>query len=218
MAKRATNGSAKKSGKKSAGTGETVEREAPRKRAAAPAMTKPNGPSNDEIREWLTEATELETEMARVRQKMSTLKKNVEGGSGDWKALKAALASTKLSQAEAVAKLEANVRYHRAINVRVSFDPNGQGTLDDVLDDPKPSPVTNETGDDNLAAARAYGDGWNSGRMGATSEDNPFIAGTREYAEWRKGQSDGALDKELADSAKANAVQAGTATEDSATA
>ena len=161
---------------------------------AGPLASAPetNGPSDDDIKGWLAEATEIETAMARVRQKMSTLKKDVEGGAGDWKALKAALASTKLSKAEAIANLEAAVRYHKAISVRVSFDPDGQGTFADLVEET----VNGFSGavDEKLSAARAKSDGFNSSRLGGTREDNPFNPGSLEYAAWQEG-----LDQEVRD-------------------
>lgn len=181
--------------KKAATGGEKAPREAPRKQAAAASAPKPNGPSDSQIQEWLAEMTELDTAMSRVRAKSATLKKTVENRSGDWKALKAAFSSTKLSQAEAIAKLEQSVRYHQAINVRVSWDQAGQGGFADVLDG-SAAPEKNLTGTRDLSAARAEMDGYNSGKAGAVPHDNPFHAGTEEYVRWHDGRDSGQQDRE----------------------
>jgi len=158
-----------------------------------------NGPAPHQLQEWLTEMTELDTAAARIRQKQATLKKVVENSRGDWKAMKALFASTKLSEAEATANLEALVGYHRSLGIRVSFDPNGQGSLDDVLREeapPKTAPVSA-----GLAVARAHSDGFNSGRHGGQPSDNPFSArpGSEEYVAWHDGRDEGAASVAIQD-------------------
>lgn len=163
--------------------------------SSAASVRTNGGPSDSDIQEWLTEMTEIETAMARLRQKSSTLKKSVENAAGDWKGLKSAFASTKLSKAEATEKLEKVARYHRAIGIRIAWDSQGQSGLVDILADP-PQSAPSDT-EQKLAVARAHGGGYNDGRLGAPASSNPFNPGTEEYVAWLKGHDDGDLDRTL---------------------
>ena len=149
-----------------------------------PARKGHNGVTETELKALLLQMEENDTAMARIRQKGSEIKKRVEKAGGDWAAFKAVFKATKLSNNAAQEALETLVKYHAIINVRVSWESNGQGTLDDVLEPmlEKDPEVTR-----NFEEARAESDGYNSGRAKGTREDNPYPPGTKNHVAWDKG-------------------------------
>lgn len=208
-AKKAASAKTESGGKKKSANGHSVTN-APRE-ATSMASTKKNrltetpkpvkmtnGPTETEIKQWLIRATDLQKDekeaksaMGSVRQAQGILKKDIKKAGGDYDDFKFLFASTQMTQDDAEARLNRIVGYHQAINIRVSFDKSGQGTLDDVVTEaPK-----NTTGTRDLDEARAESDGFNSGRQGAAPDDNPFHAGSRQYVGWEKGRSDGAKDQ-----------------------
>lgn len=168
----------------------TKARGRPRKAAPEPS----NGPSADRVAEYLARYTTLKTEAQRVAQAISTELTNFEKEGGDKKALKALHDSLKLDPDEARRRLETLVRYHGGQDIRVSWQDDGQSTLDDVLADPAPTTA----GRHDLAKARAHADGYNSGKAGAIPSDNPFRhqPGSEEYVSWHDGRDEGQRDRE----------------------
>lgn len=141
------------------------------------------------LKDFLEQMQDIDTAMARVRQKGSDLKKRVEKDGGDWKSFKATYAATQLSENEARERLDNLVKYHALINIRVSWEENGQGTLDEVLEEAVEKSVTKarDGSERDFEEARAESDGYNSGRTKGTVDDNPFPPGSARHVAWIKG-------------------------------
>lgn len=171
-----------------------------------------NNPRLAKVRAFLAEMMDLETAGARLRSKSAALKGRVEGDGEDWKQLKALVRAQRLSNGEATKELETLVFYHLAINVdvRTSFDPQGQGELSDVMDTEQRRPPPENA--ERLADARAFNDGYNSGRHGSNTFSNPHELGSSVYARWEEGRREGEADRLLINPALASRVEGGSGT------
>lgn len=150
-----------------------------------------NGPSSDQLATFLGEYTELKTKAQRVAQQIGTCIKNFESIGGDGADLKDLHKLMKLDTREAQARIERRYRYAAQVGlVEVEWDAEGQSTFAKIFADVKPA-----VGDaaQQLAGARAYTDGYNSGNHGAAVGDSPHNGkpGSIEYVQWREGWTDG---------------------------
>lgn len=150
-----------------------------------------NGPSSDQLATFLGEYTTLKTEAQRVAQRIGTCIKGFESIGGDGADLKDLHKLMKLDTREAQARIERRYRYAAQVGlVEVEWDAEGQSTFAKIFADVKPA-----VGDaaQQLAGARAYTDGYNSGNHGAAVGDSPHNGkpGSIEYVQWREGWTDG---------------------------
>jgi hypothetical protein len=153
-----------------------------------------NGTTPELLKNTLTGLEECQIAQARVNAKRKRLKKDWKAAGGTVAALMATFRSTQKNSAdEAAVDLEEIVRLHAmlGIQVRVVWDQQGQGAFGDVVDAP-PQTQADVDASRRLAAARAYGDGHNSGMNGGTLANNPFThaPGSEQFVEWQRGCSD----------------------------
>ena len=87
----------------------------------------------------------------------------------------------------------------------VTVDESGQSGFADALE-PAPRPKPSMVAKQKLAEARAYGDGYNTGKAGGLLEANRHHAGTPEHERWVIGWRDAEAEK------KEGAEQSGTLT------
>ena len=156
-------------------------------KSGLPKGTGYNGPSAVVITETLTELTRIETEQARLGQQKSTLFKRFEKQGGDPDDLKYVHRLWKLDEAEARAKIERRYRYCAFVGI---VQPESHAALGAILEEAKP--VVGEA-QQQLVGARAYSDGFNSGRAGGAISDCPHQGrpGSIEFVQWRNGWEDG---------------------------
>ncbi len=171
-----------------------------------------NGPTPEERQQTLAELTRLKTEAQRIAGLISTLCNGFKAKGGDVKALKFLHGLTKLDPREAQAHLETMVRYATDIDIKISWQEDGQGALSDVLEGGGiPASPTDAKMD--LARARAHADGYNSGKAGAVPSDNPFShrPGSEEFVAWHDGRDEGQSDRERGNPARAARVTSAAA-------
>ena len=161
-------------------------------------MSETNGPGRatpEQIAKALAEYTTLKTESRRTAGKISTVLKMFEKDGGSSRALKALHDSLNLDKDEAAADLRERVRYLALYDRAGIFTKATQASLD--LGVELGASVKTATGDAGagLARARAHADGYNSGNLGASVEDDVFVPGTPEFVAWRNGHADGASDR-----------------------
>jgi hypothetical protein len=149
------------------------------------------------IQACLAEYTQGDSELKRLAQRQAALLRRYEGQGVNVKSIKAAHRAAKLDKAAARAQAQSDMRYLVITGILRPADDEwvkqvSQSSLfdgEDVEQVSTPSP--------DLARARAYSDGYNSGRHGGEAINNPFQAGSAEYVGWEKGRTDGQADKAL---------------------
>lgn len=192
MARKAqANGTGKKksAGRKSAAA---TEGTAPRKQAAAAAEPKKgNRPQPHETADRLARLTRLKTESRRIAGEISVLSQECKkaGGPAYWKALTKTHDLKKLDAALARAEIEALIEVAAQNDIRITWMGN-QAAFTDFMEQATP-PAKNLEGTRDLAAARAEGDGFNSGKAGGLLKDCPHDPGTEEFVMWRDGWEEG---------------------------
>lgn len=171
-------------------------------RRAAPANELSNVPDEVWV-EALTYQAEAEVIQMRANAKRSAAIRKFEAQGIDWGAVKLAHQLKKMEPTEREARLTANTRAMRAAGI--SWDSSGQASFE-MGDPPSSAAGPPSHGSEKLARARAFADGYNSGRHGATLESNPFahMPGSEEYVRWRDGWEDGQADRILLKPEKAN--------------
>jgi hypothetical protein len=150
------------------------------------------------IQACLAEYTQGDSELKRLAQRQAALLRRYEGQGVNVKSIKAAHRAAKLDKSAARAQAQSDMRYLVITGILRPADDEwvkqvSQSSLFDQDEDvdqiSEPSP--------DLARARAYSDGYNSGRHGGEAINNPFQAGSSEYVSWEKGRTDGRADKAL---------------------
>jgi hypothetical protein len=111
-----------------------------------------------------------------------------------------------LDKAAARAQTQSDIRYLVVTGILRPADDEwvkqvSQSSLFDADD-----AETISTPSPELARARAYSDGYNSGKHGGEAINNPFPAGSAEFVEWEKGRVDGQDDRALRGSGRAAKV------------
>lgn len=166
-------------------------------RADNPKMSsvQANGPTAEEKRQYLEAFRKKMRGLAdhnkvgsEMRGSLRSLLKSFANKGGSPKMLKRMWELTDMSKAEAEAEVQEFIGYATDIGISVSFDEEGQATLDDMMKAPPPKPTP--AAEISLKLARAYSDGWNSAMSGGTISDNPHRAGTEEGQQWAKGLTD----------------------------
>jgi hypothetical protein len=147
------------------------------------------------IQACLAEYTTIDTEIKRLAQRQAAMFRRYEGQGVVPRSIKRAHRMSKLDKAVAAAEARTDVRYLVITGVLKPADDDwvkqvAQSDMFAEGEEPgTPSP--------ELARARAYSDGYNSGRHGGEAINNPFLAGAAEHVEWEKGRRDGAADRAL---------------------
>lgn len=159
-----------------------------------------NGPTAEQEAETLAALVRLDTEAARISQEKGTVLGRFEKIGGDKKAIKTVKSLLMLDKREAVAYLDKLLGYATRAEIAVTWQPDGQAALTDMLaDDAAAAPPKNMKGTRDLRAAKAEVDGYNSGKAGARPSDNPFshAPGSEEYVSWHDGRDSAALGREM---------------------
>jgi ribosome modulation factor len=156
-----------------------------------------NGPSQDLHDEVLAEFTELKTSAQRIAQKIKTVLGRYEAAGGISEEIKFSHKLGKLEKGEAQSLVRRLNRAARWSGVITWNEETGQSDFAATFDQPTEAAGAGPAPGSRLARARAYGDGYNSGKNGATKDANPFqhAPGSTEYVAWADGQTDGAADR-----------------------
>lgn len=166
-------------------------------RADNPKMSsvQANGPTAEEKRQYLEAFRKKMRGLAdhnkvgsEMRGSLRSLLKSFANKGGSPKMLKRMWELTDMSKAEAEAEVQEFIGYATDIGISVSFNEEGQATLDEVMKAPPPKPTP--AAETNLKLARSFSDGWNSAMSGGTVADNPHRQGSEEAQQWFKGMSD----------------------------
>lgn len=153
-----------------------------------------NGPSMAEFEEVLAEFTELKTASQRLNQKIKTCLGNYESKGGDPDEIKDGYQLGKLDKASAQARVKRFNKVARWTGV-IAWEEGGQANFSATFD--QPAVASGPAPGSRLAVARAYGDGWNSGKNGALIDSSPFshAPGSKEFVAWRDGWEEGQRDR-----------------------
>jgi ribosome modulation factor len=151
------------------------------------------------IQACLAEYSRLDTDQKRLAQEVTALFTRYEAQGVKRRSIKVAHKASKLDKAEARAQAASDARYLVITGILNPADDGWvralqQSDLFSPEEAAHPAVADGEIGP-KLATARAYNDGYNSGRHGAERNDNPFTAGAAEYVEWDKGARDGLADR-----------------------
>lgn len=170
------------------------------KRPSQPNL-KPNASAEDKAAAF-AEYSEKMGEMARIKQAISVSLGRYEKLGVDPKAVKFAYRMS--GKEDAAEQHRKNTEYLALFGI-IEVDESGQANFVKALQIERP---TGEAAT-KLAIARAYSDGYNSGRHGGKIDACRFKAGSEEFVSWRNGWEDGAADR-LAKNPEADKVKVAT--------
>lgn len=158
-----------------------------------PRKDRPNTPDAVLVKSYMSEYTELKSSSERLSAEIASLFKQFEAQGGSRAQLKAMWSLSRLDEGEARAYISQMVNYARIFGLADGADDEaGEGLFRN--DDLPPTPGALAV-DARLLSARAYSDGYNSGRQSGRPGDNPHLAGTEGYVQWQRGVVDGLADK-----------------------
>jgi uncharacterized protein (UPF0335 family) len=147
------------------------------------------------IQACLAEYTQLDTESKRIAQKISSMFRRYEGQGVVPRSIKTAHRASKRDKAVAASEARTDLQYLLICGVLKPADE--QWTASVMQSDMFAEPESVGTITPDLARARAYSDGYNSGRHGAGTENNQHQPGTQEYVAWDEGHRDGIADRNM---------------------
>jgi ribosome modulation factor len=153
-----------------------------------------NGPTQDLHDEVLAEFTELKTAAQRIAQKIKTCLGRYEAAGGFSEEIKFSHKLGKLETGEAQSLVRRLNRAAHWSGIITWDERSGQSDFAATFD--APAEGGGVAPGSRLSRARAYSDGYNSGKGGATRDANPFAhaPGSAEYVAWNDGQGDGSGD------------------------
>ncbi len=153
----------------------------------------------------LTEYIELRAAAARTAQATSAMFKRFEALGVDKATIKRMYDLSQMDRGEATALLKREADYAQVLDL-VVVEADGQSTFATALIPAKPSPLVS----DRLRTARAFGDGYNTGKAGGKIEACPFnhMPGSVEFVAWRDGHGDGMADRLALHPERANVTAA----------
>jgi uncharacterized protein (UPF0335 family) len=149
------------------------------------------------VQACLAEYTELDSEGKRIAQKISSMFRRYEGQGINVKSIKATHRASKQDKAVAAAQARSDMQYMFACGVLRLADAEWARSVvqADLFGDAEPEEIGRPS--EQLAAARAYSDGYNTGRHGGETGQNPHPPGMREHVAWIEGNKDGLHDRNL---------------------
>lgn len=156
-----------------------------------------NGPTQDLHDEVLAEFTELKTAAQRIAQKIKTCLGRYETAGGLADEIKFSHKLGKLEHGEAQSLVRRLNRAAHWSGIITWDERSGQSDFAATFDAPAEAGGGGVAPGSRLSRARAYSDGYNSGKMGSSRDANPFAhaPGSAEYVAWNDGQGDGATDR-----------------------
>lgn len=145
--------------------------------------------------ECYAEYAELRGQSARISAKIAAMFGRFESQGIDdieKKAIKNAYALASKDEATVARQHKANTQVLIAVGIITVADTRWTETVEQAEMELEPTGEAAE----NLAAARAYGDGYRAGRDGAPIDGgDPLGAGSRQFVGWRQGFDDGRADR-----------------------
>lgn len=161
----------------------------------------------DAIAGCFTEYSSMMADMGRLSQRIGTMFARYEKSDGvDAKAVKHSYTMAGKDPAEARRRHELNDAYLRITGVIRVDEATGQTEVSDEVMPRVPMPSREMQA--QVAAARAFGDGYNSGKHGATIDSCPHAVGSETFVRWRDGWEDGHADRIERKPELANVTQA----------
>lgn len=149
------------------------------------------------VQACLAEYTSGDSQMKRLAQSQAAMLKRYEGQGVNVRSIKHSHRMARMDKAAARAQTQSDTRYLVITGVLKPADDEWVKQLtQSSLFEEEDSDAINTVSPD-LARARSYSDGYNSGRHGGEAINNPFQAGSAEYVGWEKGRIDGRSDKAL---------------------
>jgi hypothetical protein len=151
------------------------------------------------MQDCLAEYTRLDIEMKRLAQETAAMFGRYEGQGVNKKSIKATYKASNMESREAVlAQQKSDMHYMVACGVVTVADDAWvrslyQGDMfsaEEVM--PEDAPVSRK-----LSDARAYNDGYNTGRHGGDEANNKLDPGSSERVQWSKGLKDGLVDRDM---------------------
>jgi ribosome modulation factor len=160
-------------------------------RKAKEQALKPNA-NPDEVAACFTEYSSMLADIARLQQKVAAMFGRYEKLGVDSKAIKNAYSVAQKDPNEARREQERNAEYLAMLEI-VEYGDDGQGGFKFGLSVtvPKAGPAAIA----GIQGARAYNDGYNSGKAGGKIDACKFAVGTEEFVRWRDGWTDGHEDR-----------------------
>lgn len=147
------------------------------------------------IQACLAEYTQLDTEAKRIAQKISSMFRRYEGQGVVPRSIKSAHRASKKDRSVAASEARTDLQYMLICGVLKAADEDWTRSVVQSDMFAEPEAVGKITPD--LAKARAYTDGYNSGRHGAGTENNTHQPGTQEFVSWDQGHRDGIADRNM---------------------
>lgn len=157
------------------------------------------------MQDCLAEYTRLTVESKRLAQEIAAMFGRYEGQGVNKKSVKATYkASNMESTAAALAQQKSDMHYMVVCGIVNLADDDWvrslyQGdmfTAEEIM--PPDAPVSRK-----LSDARAYNDGYNTGRHGGDETNNAHDPGTSERVQWSRGLKDGLADRDMRGKTKA---------------
>lgn len=150
------------------------------------------------IQACLAEYTTLNSEMKRLAQRQAAMLARYEGQGVNRKSIKVAHKASLMETQAARSQAKMDVRYMIIAGI---LNPANEDWVRNVSQSDMFSEAEQESNvgvvEPGLAKARAYGDGYNTGKHGGEASNNQFQAGTALFVEWEKGRKDGTADRNL---------------------
>lgn len=166
-------------------------------RATRPIDPASNGPTQADYDDALGEFTEIRTAMQRLASKASKVMNRYEAKGGDPDDIRFGHKLGKLSKSEAAAKLAGMVRIGVWSGIQIAYEADGQASFSTTFDAPAAGTAGMTVLGSRVSMARAYSDGWNTGKAGGALADNNYSAfpGSEEFGKWADGFGDGMEDR-----------------------
>ena len=193
-----------------------VPRKTPKKAAAAPAgEPKKRGrprkePTTanvnpDDVLACFNDYSSLRADVARIGQRIDKMLGRYEKQGVDRAAVKRMYALSQKDPAEVARQQQRDREYAEWLDI-ITVDDSGQSGFAAGLE-PAPKPQPSMEAKQKLAEARAYNDGYNTGKAGGLLEANRHHPGTAGHERWVIGWRDAEAEK------REGAAQSGTLTE-----
>lgn len=147
----------------------------------------------DDIISCFSEISSIEADAARLGQRKASTFARYEKLGVDRKSIKRAIQLAAKDPAEVAAQHQRDTEYLVILEI-TSFGPDGQGDFSAGLT-VAPTKKPSASGAKQLAKAKVYTDGYNSGLAGGSKETCRFNPGTEQHVWWLEAYSDGYADR-----------------------
>ena len=162
---------------------------------------RPPGLTPEQTLEFLGEWAVFQLRAQRLTADKAEWAGRVKGKGGNPVNLKRVAKWQDMDSAEASKELTDLMAMARQAGINTTWEADGQAAFADFMQDNEPAAPTT-SGSRQLHAARAMGDGYNSGKQGGNADGNPNLPGSEEFVAWENGFGDGRADRERVKAAK----------------